>query len=405
MAVQFRPARADEMDQYGAIAAYVYAGSYGTTPDNLVSQSTNPDWTMCAFVEGRMATSFATIPFTTRLDGCAAKLGGVSGVGTLPEYRRQGFLRRIMQHAIADMRDRGQFISSLWASQAAIYQRYGYAQATCNLAYTIDPHDIHFVSTAPSQGDCRRYSLEDGFPIVRQLYIDFISSRMLYLHRSKALWHNNALDADTADGPIHLVVYHDDQDTPQGYMVYTTSPNKVDHASRSQEMVVRDMAWLTPEAYLGLWTFLTKHDLVGRVRFPRMPPDDPAAIFLQEPRLLHARVTEGVWLRVTHTIGALETRHYGTAGHLSIEVADDDMADWNNGVVILETDGAESQVTTSTCTSDICVDPQGLAMLYSGRFTARQLSNWGKLRGEPQAIDTADSLFQTQYAPHCPDHF
>ena len=28
MAVQFRPARADEMDQYGAIAAYVYAGNY-----------------------------------------------------------------------------------------------------------------------------------------------------------------------------------------------------------------------------------------------------------------------------------------------------------------------------------------------------------------------------------------
>ncbi len=405
MAVQIRPARADEMDQYGAIAAYVYAGNYGTTSDNLVSQSTHPDWTMCAFVDGRMATSFATIPFTARLNGESGKLGGVSGVGTLPEYRRRGFLRRIMQPAIADMRDRGQFVSSLWASQAAIYQRYGYAHATHNIAYTIDPQDIHFVTPPPSQGTCQRYSLEDGFPVLRQLYIDFIAARMLYLHRSRALWHNNTLNVDDPDGPIHLVIYHDEQDTPQGYMVYTTRSGKVDHAARAQEMTVRDLVWLTPEAYLGLWTFITKHDLVGRVHFPRMPPDDPAAIFLQEPRMLHARATEGTWLRITQTTGALSSRRYAAAGHLTLQVAGDDLADWNNGVVALETDGTESHVTSSAATPDISLDPRGLAMLYSGMHTARQLSNWGMLSGSPQGINMADRLFQTQYAPHCPDHF
>lgn len=326
-------------------------------------------------------------------------------MGTLPEYRRRGFLRRIMQHAIADMRDRSQFISSLWASQAAIYQRYGYAQATHNAAYSIDPQDIRFVTPLPSPGACRRYSLEDGFPMLRQLYIDFIASRMLYLHRSRALWQNNTLDADAADGPIHLVVYHDDQDRPQGYMVYTTSSNKVDHVARSQEMMVRDMAWLTLEAYLGLWLFITKHDLVGRVRFLRMPPDDPAAVYLEEPRLLHKRATEGVWLRITQTTGALAARRYAAAGHLTIEVAGDDLADWNNSVVKLETDGPESQVTPSATAPDIRLDSRGLAMLYSGMHTARQLSNWGMLSGTPQGIGTADRLFQTQYAPHCPDHF
>ncbi len=405
MAVQLRPAHADEMDQYGAIAAYVYAGRYGTTSDNFVSQSTNPDWTMCAFVDGRMATSFATVPFTTRLNGKAAKLGRVTGVGTLPEYRRQGLLRRIMQHAIADMRDRGQFVSSLWASQAAIYQRYGYAHAAPSLAYTIDPQDIRFVSPPSAEGSCRRYSLADSFPILRQLYIDFIASRMLYLHRSRALWQNNALDADVADGPIHVVVYHDDQDIPQGYMVYTTRSNTVDHVARPQEMIIRDMAWLTLEACLGLWHFITQHDLVGRVRFLHMPPDDPAAILLQEPRLLHANVTEGTWLRITQTTGAPASRCYTTAGHLTIEVADDDLADWNNGVVQLETNGAESQVKPSAATPEICVNPRGLSMLYSGIHTARQLSNWGLLNGTSEGISTADRLFQTQYAPHCPDHF
>ncbi|WP_338140959.1 GNAT family N-acetyltransferase [Candidatus Entotheonella palauensis] len=286
-----------------------------------------------------------------------------------------------------------------------MYQRYGYAHATHNIAYTIDPQDIRFITPPTSPGMCRRYTLEDGFALLRQLYIDFIAPRMLYLHRSRALWHNNTLDADAADGPLHVVVYHDEQDVPQGYMVYTTCSGKVDHQARSQEMVVRDLVWLTQEAYLELWRFITQHDLVGRVRFPRMPPDDPAAMFLQEPRLLHTRLIEGTWLRVTQTTGALTARHYTTAGHLAIEVAGDDLADWNNGVVELETDGIESQVKPSTASPDICLGPRGLAMLYSGIHTARQLLNWGLLHGTPEGVVAADRLFQTQYAPHCPDHF
>ncbi len=113
MEAQICPARPDEMDQLGVIGAYVYAGRYGDTTDNMVSQSTLPDWTLCAFVDGRMVTSLATIPFTARFNGMAAKLGGISAVGTLPEYRRQGFVRRIMQQAIADMRDRGQYVTAL----------------------------------------------------------------------------------------------------------------------------------------------------------------------------------------------------------------------------------------------------------------------------------------------------
>ncbi|MEE8304465.1 MAG: GNAT family N-acetyltransferase [Candidatus Tectomicrobia bacterium] len=82
MEAQIRPARPDEMDQLGVIGAYVYAGRYGDTTDNMVSQSTLPDWTLCAFVDGRMVTSLATIPFTARFNGMAAKLGGISAVGT-----------------------------------------------------------------------------------------------------------------------------------------------------------------------------------------------------------------------------------------------------------------------------------------------------------------------------------
>jgi predicted acetyltransferase len=170
-------------------------------------------------------------------------------------------------------------------------------------------------------------------------------------------------------------------------------------------LVIRDVGWLTPKAYLALWNFIAKHDLVGRVHIRRLPVDDPTPIFVQEPRLLHAELHEGIWLRLTDVAGALEARGYAAAGRLIIEVGGDDIADWNNRVVQVETDGVTIQVTPSSRTPEIRLGPATLAALYSGKRTAQTLANWGLLRGDARAIATASQLFQTRYAPHCPDHF
>jgi len=405
MEPQIRPARPDEMDQFHAITAYVFNGNHGDEPDHGDFRPTPSDWTLCAFVDGRMVTTFATIPFTARFNGVAAKLGGVSAVGTRPEYRRQGLMGRIMRQAIAEMRDRGQFVAALWASQAAIYQRYGFALATHNMHYTWDPADIHFTAAAPSEGTCQRYRPEDGMTIIRQVYTRFVEQRMLPLQRSDVLWTRAVLSTNPANGPNHIVVYTNAADEPQGYMVYTLRRGKVAHASRPQELVIRDVGWLTPEAYLALWNFIAKHDLVGRVHVRRLPVDDPTPVFVQEPRLLHAELHEGIWLRLTDVVGALEARGYAAAGRLIIEVGGDDIADWNNRVVQVETDGVTTQVTPSSRMPEIRLGIAALAALYSGKRTAYTLANWGLLRGDAPAIATASQLFQPRYAPHCPDHF
>ena len=405
MEATIRPARDNEMDQYGAIAAYVYAGRFGNTPDNIVSQATHPDWTLCAFINGRMVSTFATIPFTVRLNGKAAKLGGVSGVGTLPEYRRRGFVRQITCRAFADMRDRGQFVTALWASQAAIYQRYSFALSTQNLGYTLDPQDIRFTVPHKPQGTYQRHGQEDGFPIIRQLYMDFIKTRTGYLHRAKALWLNNALAGNAPEGPVHLVVYSDAQACAQGYLVYTVHSQKVPNAARPQEMVIRDFVWLTQDAYLSLWQFVTRHDLVGRVRYNTAPLDDPAAEFFEEPRLLYPRVAEGIWMRIIDVAGALQARGYTTSGRLVLAIGGDDIAEWNNSTFSLETDGNTTQVSRTTAAPNISLSIKALASLYSGFRNARTLANWGLLTGDGPGMDAADRLFRTLYVPHCADNF
>ena len=58
-----------------------------------------------------------------------APCAGVTVVGVLPTHRRRGILDRMMRAQLADIRERGEPIAALWASEETIYGRFGYGLA------------------------------------------------------------------------------------------------------------------------------------------------------------------------------------------------------------------------------------------------------------------------------------
>ena len=404
MSIEIRPLTAGEMGQLGELGGYVYGGSFGDGPDNVVATANLPDWTLCAVVDGKLACSFTAIPFTMRANGSAVALAGVSTVGTQPEHRRQGLLRRIQTQAFADMRDRGQSLAALWASQAAIYQRYGYAMTTVLRSYQVDTTDIGFHDGDWGSGHVERLPVVDAFDVIKSTYIRFVKNRICYLHRSKALWLQNAMEEIEEQGPVHAGVHFDEGGNADGYIIYTLRANKVDHATRGQEIIVRDMAWLSMDSYRSMWEWLKRHDLVGRVSYRTAAIDDPAVELFAEPRLLHSVDHEGLWLRVVDAERALKDRAYSNDGEVTIGLTDDSLTPWNNRTIKLEASTEGAHVSSSEST-DLTMSAKALASLYSGFRSARQLRAWGLVEGGDDAVDTADRLFTTSHAPHCPDHF
>ena len=402
--VEIRPARADELDQLGAVGAYVYAGAYGDGTDNVVSRSNRPEWSLCAFIAGRMAASYATIPFTARANGRAISLGGVTAVGTLPEFRRQGILRAITERAFADMRAKGQSVAALWASQAAIYQRYGYALGSLQTAYRIDSVDIGFADGDEGSARIERAAVEAGFDVIKQLYIEFVAERTLYLHRAQVLWRNNALSTTDATGPAHIAIARRGVKAI-GYLVYHVREAKTGHRTRGQELTIKDFVWLDADAYRSLWSWIKRHDLVGRVVWARAPLDDPAPELFVEPRLLHTEVRDGVWFRLVDAPAALAQRGYSVDEQLTIEIEKDDLAPWNAGRYRLDASRDGAKVVPTTRTPDIRTNVKALASVFCGMRSARQLANLRLLEGDDAAIERATHLFATRHAPHCPDNF
>ncbi len=405
MTIEVRAARADEMDQFGLVGAYVYAGAFGDGPDNVVAQNNRPEWTLCAYADGRMAASYSCLPFTMRANGRAVAMGGVTAVGTLPEFRRQGLLRAITTRSLTDMRERGQAVASLWASQAAIYQRYGYALSSANVTYRIDTVDVGFADGDSGSARVSRVEPDTGFEVLKKIYIDFVAQRMCYLHRAKPLWMNNVLSSTPLTGPAHIAVAYASDGAPTGYVVYHVRNEKVAHPTRAQELLVKDFIWLTADAYRSLWSWLGRHDLVGRITWMRAPVDDPAPELFVEPRLLNAQSRDGLWLRIVDAAAALAQRGYQADGAITLDIAKDDLTPWNAGRLKLECSPDGATTTPSRANADITLSVKVLASLYSGFRSARQLAQWGMIDGDDAAIERATRIFATRHAPHCPDNF
>ncbi len=402
---EIRPATEAEMGQIGTLTSYVYGGAFGDGEDNFTTRNNRPEWTLCAFDGSTLAASYAAIPFTMRANGRAMAMAGISIVGTLPEYRRRGLLRRITEQSFADMRERGQTVAALWASQAAIYQRYGYSLCSVQRRYEIDTVDVRLLAEPAPGYEVGRLPVADAFPVLKSLYRDFVAHRSLYLHRSAPLWQANALADREADGPVQTAICAGPDGEPAGYVIYTLRDRKVDHPARGQEIIIRDLIWLHPDACRALWAFLARHDLVGRIAWANAPADDPAWELFTEPRMLNAQDNEGVYFRIVDVPGALAGRGYDRNGELVIGIDADREAPWNEGRWRLTVNGGEAEVTRVTTAPDLTFTIKSLSSAFSGFRRISQLAAWGLVQGPAEAVARADVLLATRHAPHSPDHF
>lgn len=392
------------MAGYGRIVSYVFASTEGME-DEL--RTTQPDWTMCAFVDGRMAGVMGVFPFTVRLNGAPVAMGGVTAVGTLPSHRRQGLLRRIMADGLAVMRERRQAYAILWASMGAIYQRFGYGLASTSVNYDFDPRYVAFTSQAPAPGSVELMNKEDAFPIIKQLYIQHATPRNLYIHRSVPLWEAGPLRPPKKGEPLYIAVYRDPSGEPRGYLIYTAAEDVRTGPGPGQKMVVNDFITLDMDAYRGLWDYIRRHDLVGRVEMHGVAgEDDPAPSLLLEPRMLNRSTADQIWMRIVDVEQAIPGRPYGAGGELAFAIEQDGMCPWNNGTYLLETDGATTEITRTSRTAQLTMNPNTLASLLAGHRSATFHERAGLLQAHDRtALARADAIFRTEYAPHCPNSF
>ena len=111
-------------------------------------------------------------------------------------------------------------------------------------------------------------------------------------------------------------------------------------------------------------------------------------------------------MRIVDAESALAQRPYGDRGELTITLGGDDMCPWNNGTYLVETDGPTAHVARSERRANLTVSPNALGSLLAGHRSATRLERAGLIEAASStALERADRLFATAYAPHCPNGF
>lgn len=417
MTLEIRPYREEEAKAFYRVPAIVF-GNYAGPPVPDAPPVDNdfriaPEWTLCAFEDGELATTYGAYPFVMRLNGAKAPAAGVTVVGTLPWYRRRGHLRKIMETDFKRRYEqRMEPIAVLLASIAAIYQRYGYAVCSSRYTYSIEPRMVNFAPSVPKPTGTWREGSKDELPLLQSMYRDFARERNGYLHRAPVIWDSQVLgarnDVGAGDAGPSLINIYEENGTPQGYVTYAAKfyghpVNPNDTSGPGQRVFMRDHVWLTPTAYRATWELLKTFDLGVRI-LGQAPVDDPAFDVMLDPRELHA--TRGDWLlgRVLDIERALPLRPYGD-GRAVFEVRDE-MCPWNDGRWALEAGAGGATIARTTETPQLTLDVSTLAQLLFGQMSPSRAVRCGRAEAAPDApVAMLDDMWRTAYAPHCPDQF
>jgi predicted acetyltransferase len=405
VSITIRPCQDDaEMAALARIVAYSFAESIEDATWEVAFL--RQEDTMCAFDGETLATSMGGYPFTVRLNGAPVRMAGITQVGTLPAFRRRGLLRRVMQTALSEYRDRGESYAILLASMAAIYQRFGFGLAANTTMYTFDPRQAALREPVEPTGSIELLERGPAPAILRDVYERWAERRTLCLERTGMVW--SARERFLAKGGAYHALYRNPAGEPEGYITYTTKEMEAPEPilGPDQEMQVIDYVAVTIEAWRQLWEYIRKHDLAGHVRMGRLGDDDPAWQLALEPRQLHRKQWDRIWMRVIDVERGLPQRPYEEGGRLAIRIAGDSLCPWNEGTWLLETDGPTTTVKLTDAEPDLTMPPRPLAQLLAGHTNATTLARAGLIEAhDPKALRLADHLFATKYRPHCPDGF
>ncbi|WP_067775879.1 GNAT family N-acetyltransferase [Nostoc sp. NIES-3756] len=341
--------------------------------------------------EQKVAGGLAIIPMGQWWGSQSVPMAGIAAVGIAPEYRGEGTAIALIQNTLHELSNREIPISVLYPATQRLYRKAGYEQAGSSCVWEIPGDSIQIRQPSLSIEPV----ILENYAIFHELYQKQAKFTHGYLDRHSAIWEGliRASDSETVYG--YLI---GDQDQPQGYIIFNQERTKDGSVLR-----IRDWATLSNAAVQTFWTFITNHrSMIDKVMWKSSVID---ALTLMLPEKTASIRNQDRWmLRIVDVCKALEARGYppGVEAELHLEVQDD-LLIANHGKFTLSVANGKGEVTKGG-KGELQLDIRGLAPLYTGLFTPRQLQLMGKLQATETALLKATQIF-TSESPWMIDFF
>jgi predicted acetyltransferase len=367
------------------------------------------DRSLAAFDGGRIVGTGGAHSMELTLPGLTSvPVGGLTAISVLPTHRRRGILRAMIERHLRDVEARGEPLSVLNASEAAIYGRFGYGAATWSAEFEIDTRFGAFMDPPETPGRVRFVEPAEGAKLLPEFYDRARRAQPGELSRGAEVWASYFRDPEwyRHGASQHFdVVYETGAGTVDGWVSYRVESHW-DGELPAHTVRVRELLALTPAARAALWRYCLDLDLASSMKLLGRPVDEPLRWLLADSRRLRTTKTrDDLWVRLLDVPAALAARRYATRDRLVLEVTDQ-LHPANYGCFSLEgaPDGASCQRTYHDPDLRLDVAELGAAYLGGVRFTT--LAAVGRaIERTPGALRRADLLFASDPAPWCTTSF
>ncbi|WP_437647751.1 GNAT family N-acetyltransferase [Sorangium sp. So ce362] len=338
--------------------------------------------------------------------GGTVPVAGLTAVGVTPTHRRRGILTSLIRRHLDDARAEGRPISSLWATEGAIYGRFGYGLASQACSISIERERTAFRHEAGAQGRARLLGEAEALEAFAPVWERARASVPGMLARSQVWWQVRRLaDNDftrQGGGPLQRVVIEVDG-RAEAYALYCVHHRWDASNIPIGSVRVIEAIGATPLGTRLVWRYLFDLDLAQRIEASLLPPDHPLGLLLVEPRRLRLTASDGIWVRIVDVEAALAARAYGSGEPLTLEITDRDLPG-NAGRFRLR--GGERRAARTSEAPDVRLDISALGSAYLGGVSFRCLADAGQVEALSEgAIERADRLFHAARAPWCPEIF
>jgi len=371
--IEIKQMGVEQFDESAALSQFAF--QYEQTAEQLVrikEQYINePAARYAAYVDQQFAAQATVLDLQTYIGGKTFSMGGIAGVATWPEYRRQGLVAKLLVHSLKEMKDKGQLISFLSPFAFGFYRKFGWETYTEHKAYTIKT-DLLPVRI-PYEGRIERFS--GNYSLLSGIYEAYASRYNGTLVRSDLWWKYRI----SRRKPGQIGLYFDKSGDALGYVIYEV---------KSKRLSIHELIYLNEESRSALWSFIAQHDSMIDEVTVTVPSDDLLPYLLTNPRIKQ-EIEPYFMARIVDAVGFIDRYDFVPANgddDIPIELSDEH-APWNRGCYMLhiEQSGMASLRRLEENNSNegvIKLDIGTFTSLLLGYLRPMQLSNLGRIEGD-----------------------
>lgn len=333
----------DEAVDYLKVSAASFIWKFNKEVDTAVDIPV-----LAAFHEGKLIAGVEMYDYRTNYCGNFIDSLVVSGVCSIPEYRRMGGIRAIFDHIGKNAVESNWHMGFLHPFSITYYEKFGYANLNRMFAIKIPFENMSHI---PRNTDMILYTGEQF-------------EELSNLHRECALKENLATLRDDrkhfCETPLEEADYtyfrRDKNGKADGYVKFTVK--------RPDCVKIEDLFFLTPEALYGILGFLRNYDCITKYILARKQySGSPLSVIADRIHGISYEYDNGVAGRIYNLKNILLNNSYPQE-YGRFRLLCNDSLSQNNGVFEVEYEHGKADVRFSNSTDyDISVTPPAAARL------------------------------------------